>query len=127
MSRAAVSLFVFGIYLLLLGTVLMVAPNAFLALFGLPSTHDVWIRVVAMLVLILGCYDVMAARAELAPFFRWSVWLRASVIVWFGMFVGLGLVPPILLLFGFVDLAAAVWTALALRADGSRPDSVPAV
>ena len=50
MSRAAVSLFVFGIYLLLLGTVLMVAPNAFLALFGLPSTHDVWIRVVAMLV-----------------------------------------------------------------------------
>ncbi len=120
MSRAAVSLFAFGIYLLLLGTVLMVVPNTFLTLFGLPPTHDVWIRVVAMLVLILGCYDTLAARAELTPFFRWSVWLRASVMVFFAAFVALGLVRPMLLLFGVVDLAAALWTALALRMDGAR-------
>ena len=124
MSRAAVSLFVFGIYLLLLGSVLTIVPNALLALFGLPPTHDVWIRVVAMLVLILGCYDVLAARAELTPFFRWSVWLRGSVIVFFAVFVGLGLVKPVLLLFGLVDLAAAAWTALALRSD--RSESVEA-
>jgi len=121
MSRAAISLLAFGTYLLLLGTVLMVVPNPFLGLFGLPPTHDVWIRVVAMLVLILGCYDVLAARAELTPVFRWSVWLRASVIAWFAAFVVLGMVRPILLLFGAVDMAAAIWTAVALRADARRP------
>lgn len=120
MSRAAVSLFVFGIYLLGLGGLLMVIPNTFLSLFGLPPTHEVWIRVVAMLVLILGCYDVLSARAELTSFFRWSVWLRGSVIVFFGAFVALGMVQPVLLLFGAVDLAAAAWTALALRKDTSR-------
>lgn len=120
MSRAAVSLLVFGVYLLILGSVLMVIPNAFLGVFGLPPTHDVWIRVVAMLVLILGCYYLGSARAELTPLFRWTVWMRASVPVFFAAFVAFGLVQPILLLFGVVDLAAATWTAVALRADGSR-------
>lgn len=121
MSRASLSLLVFGVYLLVLGGLLMTVPDTFLGWFGLPPTHDVWIRVVAMLVLILGCYDVLAARADLTPFFRWSVWLRGSVIVFFAAFVGLGLVQPILLLFGVVDLAAATWTALALRADARHP------
>jgi hypothetical protein len=120
MSRAAISLFAFGAYLLILGLVLMFVPNALLTLFGLAPTDEVWIRVVAMLVLILGCYDVLAARAELTPFFRWSVVLRASVIVFFAAFVALGMVPPMLLVFGVVDLAAAVWTAVALRVDASR-------
>jgi hypothetical protein len=117
MSRAAVSLFVFGLYLLVIGTVILVVPNVFLAVFGLPATAEVWIRVMAMLLLFLGCYDVLSARAELKPFFRWSVPLRASVILFFAVFVALQLVQPVLLLFGVIDLAAATWTAVALRAD----------
>lgn len=117
MSRAAMSLFVFGSYLLILGAVILVVPNLFLSIFGLPPTTEVWIRVMAMLVIFLGCYDVAAARAELRPFFKWSVPLRASVIVFFGAFVAFDLVKPILLLFGVVDLAAAVWTAWALRSN----------
>ena len=120
MSRASLSLLVFGVYLLVLGGLLTTVPNTLLGWFGLPPTDEVWIRVVAMLVLILGCYDTLAARAELTPFFRWSVRLRASVIVFFAVFVALGLVRPMLLLFGVVDLAAALWTALALRMDGAR-------
>ncbi len=117
MSRAAVSLFVFGLYLVVLGTVILVAPNFFLALFGLPATGEVWIRVMAMLLLFLGCYDILSARAELKPFFRWSVPLRASVILFFAVFVALQMVQPILLLFGAIDLAAATWTAVAIRVD----------
>ena len=34
-------------------------------------------------------------------------------------FVALGFVKPVLLLLGMVDLAAAVWTGVSLRRDGT--------
>jgi cytochrome c biogenesis protein CcdA len=128
MSPAERSIFVFGCYLLGLGAVLVVLPNPMLALFGFAPTPEVWIRVVGMLVLFLGAYDVLAGRRHLAAFIRLSVPLRGSVILFFGAFVALGWAPPALLLFGAVDAAAAAWTALALRAE--RPQaggsSIPA-
>lgn len=117
MSRAATSLVAFGVYLLTLGATLVLAPNQFLALFGFPSTSDVWLRVVGMLLIYLGSYDILAAKREWRSFFILSVYLRASVIVFFAAFVALGWVQPMLLLFSAVDLAAAIWTALALRRD----------
>ena len=62
MSKAAFSVFVFSIYLLVMGFVLVVMPNHLLSLFQLPETNEVWIRVVGMLILILGLYYSTAAR-----------------------------------------------------------------
>lgn len=117
MSKTARSLFVFGIYLILLGLFLLIAPNVLITFFGLPAVNDVWIRVVGMLLVLLAYYDIQAARKNLTDFFRWSVIARMSVIVFFAVFVVLDLVKPILLLFGAIDLAAAVWTHLALRSE----------
>jgi hypothetical protein len=118
-SKSARSVLVFAIYLVGLGLVLVVAPNVLLRLFGVPVTSEVWIRVVGMLVLFLGFYYAQAARRELRAFFRWTVLVRSSVIVFFAAFVLLGFVSPILILFGVVDLLGAVWTGLALRAEGA--------
>jgi hypothetical protein len=118
MSKAARSLLAFGIYLIALGFFLLIAPNTLITLFGLPAATDVWIRVVGMLLVLLAFYDIQAARKEMTDFLRWSVVARASVIVFFASFALAGLVKPILLLFGGVDLAAAIWTQLALRTDG---------
>lgn len=115
MSNSARSVFVFGLYLLVLGIVLLVAPNFLLGMFFLPSTSEVWIRVVGMLVLLLGFYYTQAARKEMTDFFRWTVYVRSTVIVFFTVFVLLGLASPPLILFGAVDLLGAVWTGLALR------------
>lgn len=49
--------------------------------------------------------------------FRRSVYTRASVILFFGAFVAIGLGPPMLLLFGAIDFASAVWTYLAIRSE----------
>jgi hypothetical protein len=117
MSKAARSVFIFGIYLVTLGMFLMIAPNTLITLFGLPETGDVWIRVVGMLLVLLAYYDFQAARTEAIGFFRWSVVARGAVILFFAGFVLADLVQPILLLFGGVDLTAAVWTHLALRSD----------
>ena len=72
-----------------------------------------------MILLLLGVYYVVLARGESAVFFRLTVYLRGSVIVFFTAFVLLGIASPPLILFGAVDLLGAVWTGLALRQ--SRP------
>ena len=120
MSRAAKSLFVFGVYLCGLGLCLLLAPNALLRAFGAPPTDEVWIRVNGMLVLCLSFYYVRAARGELTSFIRWTVWARVAVIFYFAAFVLLVSAPKALLLFGLIDLLAAVWTWLALEKGEAR-------
>ena len=119
MSKSARSLFVFALYLAMIGAILLIAPNFLLGLFSLPSTSEVWIRVVGMLALFLAFYYTQVARAEYRDFFRWTVYVRASVTLFFTAFVLLGFVSPILILFGVVDLLGAVWTGLALRGEKS--------
>lgn len=116
MNVAERSLQAFGIYLLGLGSLLVVMPALVLAPVGLPVPQDVWLRVVGMLVLFLGVYYGIAARSGAMALVRASVPVRASVVLFFAAFVGIGLAPPALLLFGAVDLAAAAWTWSALRA-----------
>ena len=115
MSKSAISVLVFAIYLFLLGLTLMVVPNRLLSVFGIPVTSEVWIRVVGMLVTILGTYYYQAARHGLRPFLEATVYGRCSVLVFFIVFVLLKFAPPVLILFGVIDAAGAIWTADCLR------------
>jgi hypothetical protein len=117
MSKAGRSLAVFAVYLTLLGAGLVLAPMLVLGPFGVPEPHDVWIRVVGMLCLFLAGYYFVAARYGWREFIQWTVYFRGSVVLFFGAFVALGFAPPVLLVFALVDLLAAAWTAVALRAD----------
>lgn len=117
MSKSATSVLVFGIYLIVIGLGFLFMPNTVLGLFGLPTTTEPWIRVVAMLLLILSYYYIQTARNEDKAFFRFTVHGRASVIVFFLAFVLLNIAPAALILFGVVDLLAAIWTGLALRSE----------
>jgi len=114
MSNPARSLFVFGVYLLGLGGALILAPNMLLVIFDIAPTTEVWIRVVGMLVLFLGVYDISAAKGSWSGFITLSVPLRMSVIVFFAGFVLLLGAPKMLLLFAVVDFAFALWTWSAL-------------
>jgi len=124
MTYAAKTIFAFGCYLLALGASLLLFPNAVLGVFGIAPTTEVWIRVVGMLVLFLGSYYGLAAAANSRQFFRWTIPLRASVIVFFAAFVLLGYAPRVLMLFALVDFAGAAWTWVALRYTG--PAAQPA-
>ncbi len=106
---------VFGVYLLALGLFLLIAPNVLLRIFGLPEVDDVWIRVVGMMLVLFAYYDIQAARKNVTDYFRWSVVARGSVIIFFGVFVILDWVKPILLIFGGIDLLGALWTYFALK------------
>lgn len=115
MSRAALSVFVWGIYMLVVGATFLLAPNVALPLFGFPPTNEVWIRGMAMLAIALGYFYLRAAPQEMLQFFRWKVHGHIFGVICMVMFVILKLGPPMLLLFAGADLLAAVWTWLALR------------
>ncbi|MBW6463011.1 MAG: hypothetical protein K0B84_02340 [Firmicutes bacterium] len=115
MSKAAFSVRVFSIYAMVLGVLLIVVPNTLLAVFQVPETNEIWIRVAGVLVLIIGYYYFMASGKELLDFFKWSVYGRLSVLVFFLGFVILGLDPATLVLVGAIDALAALWTAICLR------------
>lgn len=117
MSKSAFSLFVFSLYMFVLGMVLVVVPNLMLSLFNVAETQEVWIRVVGMLILIIGFLNFMASRNELIIYIRWTVYGRLAVPLFLTLFVAFGLAPPVLILFGVIDALAAVWTAVSLRND----------
>jgi hypothetical protein len=118
MDRAAKSVFVFGIYLTLLGCALIAAPDALFAWFGLPPLYGAIGPVLGTLVILIGYLCLRAARAGRKAFFHWSIHTRCWVLMTFGTYVVLGLAPPALLLFGSLDFLGAVWTAYGLRSEG---------
>ncbi|MDP9245493.1 MAG: hypothetical protein M3O64_02470 [Chloroflexota bacterium] len=119
MTRAARSVFWFGLYLIGLGAILVIAPNVLLSLFGFPSPDEPWIRVAGMLTLLLGYYYTQCARAGIQRFFELTVGARFAVLVFFAAFVAFGFAKPTLLLFAMADVLGAIWTFVALRADAS--------
>ncbi len=120
MDKAARSVFIFGIYLALLGLGLVLVPDALLTLFGFKPTTEVWIRIVGLLLIIISYYDVMATRTRTTTFYRWTVVARIFSFLFLAVIVVLGLAQPMLLLFGFVDLAGATWTMIALRSNTGK-------
>jgi hypothetical protein len=115
MSKSAFSIFVFGVYLILVGLVLVLAPNFLLSLFAIPDTSEVWIRVLGVVVVVLGYYYVEAARHEQVAFFRATIPGRLAVLGFFSVFVVLKMTAPTFVIFGVIDALGALWTALALR------------
>ena len=115
MSPAAKSLFAFGIYAVAAGAGLVLVPSVVLALLGFPTPTDGWIRVVGTLAVFVGIYHIVAARNELRPYIRASVWARIAFAASLSMLVVTSLMPASLLLFAALDVAGAVWTAVAMR------------
>lgn len=116
MTRAARTVFYFGWYLVVLGASILITPNTVLALFGVPATTEVWIRVLGVATVVVGYFYIQAGRFDLQPFFRLTLRSRPFAFLAFTALVALRLAPAPLLLFGVIELAGSLWTARALRA-----------
>jgi hypothetical protein len=117
MSRSAKTVLVFGVYVMVLGTLLLFVPNVLLRLFRQPETSEIWIRAAGMLLFLLGFYYIEASRSELTKFFQFTVYGRISVLLFFLAFVLFLSASPILLAFGAFDFCGAIWTQYALKKD----------
>ncbi len=115
MTPAARSVYVFGFYLLFVGTILTIFPNTLLSIVGIPETTEVWIHILGVVAFVLGLYYVFMAPTDHFLFFVLSVYARITVFIWFVIFIIIELAPIELLPFGLIDLAGAIWTYTALR------------
>lgn len=120
MSKPALSVKVFGIYLIALGLVLLIAPNVILYLTAIPATREVWIRGMGVLVVNIGVQYVVAARSGARAMIAASVYTRLFVFAAFTAFVLLRFTTTGLILFGVADLVGAVWTRYELRREAVR-------
>jgi len=115
MDAAAKSLVVYGVYLLLNATALVLAPNTMLSLLGLPSTSEPWIRVLGLVAGEIGFYFIFAARRSLSAIYPATVHARCIASLVFVALVVTKVGPWQLLIFGAVDLIAALWTKLVIK------------
>jgi hypothetical protein len=113
MNPRALSILVFGIYLASTGAALLLAPNLVLALLKIPPTSEIWIRLMGALCMNIGCFNMLAARRNLADFFRWMVGARLFFAACIVTFVTIHLATPVFLLFAAVDFLGAMWTLAA--------------
>lgn len=115
MSSVAISLLVFGIYLLVNGLGCAFVPNLYLGMFGQPPTIEPWIRNAGVLMLVIGYFYIQVARADLKPFYMWSVYARLATFAIFIFFIVMRWAPMTLGMFAAIDMLGAIWTYLALR------------
>ena len=124
MSRAALSAFVWGAYLIIAGLGLLLVPNFVLPLLGFATTAEGWVRVLGLLASILGMYYVFSARWNMVPFFQLTVAGRLAFMAGCIGLVISGLMSPSLLIFGVLDTIGAIWTWLSLRGMTEASNSV---
>ncbi len=112
---AARSLFIFGIYVFVVGVAFIAAPQPLMALLQLPPATVGWARVVGLLALVIGSYDIVAGKSENIAHIRASIPVRIGFATGTALLVICGEMPPLILLLGATDIAGAIWTAIALR------------
>ena len=115
MTPAAISLFVYGVYLLVNGVGLLCAPNLLLNLLGLASTEEPWVRVLGLVAGEIGFYFVFTARKSVTSLFQAMVHARGAAALGFVALVVLERGPIQLLFFAVVDVVSAIWTHYAFK------------
>jgi uncharacterized protein YjeT (DUF2065 family) len=115
MSSAGLSLFVFGIYMILSGLGFALIPNTALGMFAMPATEEPWLRILGALMVVVGYYYIQTGRKDIRSFFSWTIQARVGVFVIFVLFYFLNWAPATLLIFSAVDLLGSIWTFFALR------------
>lgn len=108
-------MFAFGLYVIVAGLAFLAAPAAMVRLLGFPPASDGWVRVVGLLALVIGTYDLVGSRSGSLPYLRASVWVRFGFAAGLLILVAFGQMTPPVIAFAAVDVGGAIWTALALR------------
>jgi hypothetical protein len=112
-------MYIFSACLLVVGGFLSVGPNTLLSLVGMPETNEVWIRILGVVAILLALYYFDAARNNSRGFFAASILGRGFSTAALVVFWATGQ-PWQLLIFAGVELAGAIWTYTAMRAQAAR-------
>ena len=121
MSKAGKTVFYFGFWVMLCGLGLLLFPKLILGLMDIDASAAVVARILGMLLLFLASYYFVAGRRPQFRAFYWvTVGTRFSALLFVSGFVLFAGARPEMILFVVVDIAGAVATLLALRAENRK-------
>ena len=115
MSKAAQSIFYFGVYAVALGASGLITPDFIADVFRIDRPADSWARFTGAVAIWLGIYYLVCGRNEVRSFFYATVVLRPLVLMTLIVFVMLGWFKPGILMIGVIDTLGAAWTWWALH------------
>lgn len=118
MEQPAKTVWIFGLYLLIEGVFLMLAPSWVLSAIGIPDPESVWRIVLGFVVAVLGYYYLRNAKANLVAFFGFTVQVRIVQLIFFVWLYVFERGTLALVAFSFIEFAAGMWTLRALKTAG---------
>ena len=114
MNAPTLSIFIWGIYVLLIGLLLVFIPGKTLILFGHDEPKDHWIRVVGIITISLGYFYLNSAQNEVYSFYWASIYARLAGLMGFLGLIIFKIAQPKIILFGIIDTLGAIWTLFTL-------------
>lgn len=118
MSGSAKSVMAFGVYLGIIGIILLLIPNVLITPFGIEPAQEVWIRLSGILLMALMVYYVLAAKNEIVIIMKATGFIRLTIIFFFTAFALFKLTSPNIIIFSAVDFLGGVWTLWMLKREG---------
>ncbi|WP_462252903.1 hypothetical protein [Ekhidna sp.] len=115
MDKSAKSVWFFGIYLIIEGLFLMLAPSWILSTIGIPDPESIWRVVLGFVVAVLGYYYIRNANENLVPFFKFTVHIRILQFVFFIWLYFFERGTLALVAFSFIEFIAGLWTYTTLK------------
>lgn len=121
MTRAALSVYMYGLYLVSgVGLPFLLIPHFTLGLFSLSAGDDMWIRFVGLLAGIIGAFYVAAVLTRTHILYGWTVPARYVSATFMCFMVAMGKAGLALLIFAALDALTASITWVAIRADAEE-------
>lgn len=115
MNRASKSILIFGIYSLLMGTVLLFLPNKILPMFDLTVVGGPWLNLLGFVLMCSSYYYIRSALSGNMQFTTYTVHTRFTAPLIVIYLIGSGKADWHFLSFGIVDGLGGMWTWLELK------------
>lgn len=115
MSAAAKSVYLFGLWAIVAGWGLLLAPVQILGIVQLTVAEPVYIRIIGFILVEIGILYLWVARLKVEAIFPLTIKIRMIPVVALTVFFVLKWAPWQVLLFAVVDALSALHTWFALK------------
>ena len=115
MHKANKSIFIFGIYSLLMGIVLLFIPHLILPVFNLPVTGEPWLNLLGFVLMCSSYYYIRSAFSGNIKFAVYTTHTRFSAPIIVAYLILSNKADWHFLSFGLVDGLGGLWTLYELK------------
>lgn len=119
MNRVSRSIFVFGIYSMIMGFSLLVIPNIILPIVGITVSMEPWLHLLGFVLICSSYYYIRAAQKGSIDFARYTIHTRFAAPLVVTFLVLSGKADFHFISFGLIDGLGGLWTWLELKREKS--------